>query len=128
MKSILRVCTFLALCSILFYATARAQNPASESFDILITGGHVIDGTGNPWYAADIGIRNGRIAAIGKLAGHVSATRTIDAQGLAVTPGFIDMLGQSETTLLVDPRAESKIRQGITSEITGEGGSIAPAK
>ena len=126
MKSILRVCTFLALCSILFYATARAQNPASESFDILITGGHVIDGTGNPWYAADIGIRNGRIAAIGKLAGHVSATRTIDAQGLAVTPGFIDMLGQSETTLLVDPRAESKIRQGITSEITGEGGSIAP--
>ncbi len=126
MKSISRVCAFLGFCSILIYAAASAQNPPVESFDILITGGHVIDGTGNPWYAADIGIRNGRIAAIGKLAGRAAAARTIDAQGLAVTPGFIDMLGQSETTLLVDPRAESKIRQGITSEITGEGGSIAP--
>ena len=126
MKSIWRVCAFLGLCSILIYAAASAQNPPVESFDILITGGHVIDGTGNPWYAADIGIRNGRIAAIGKLAGRAAAARTIDAQGLAVTPGFIDMLGQSETTLLVDPRAESKIRQGITSEITGEGSSVAP--
>ena len=126
MKSILRTCTFLGLCSILIYAAAHAQNPGGEALDLLITGGHVIDGTGNPWYAADIGIRGGRIAAIGQLAGRVPAARTIDAQGLAVTPGFIDMLGQSETTLLVDPRAESKIRQGITSEITGEGGSIAP--
>ena len=103
-----------------------AAAPADEPLDILIAGGHVVDGTGNPWYAADVGIRNGRIAAVGKLAGHAAAKRTIDAQGLIVAPGFIDMLGQSEVTLLVDGRAESKIRQGITSEVTGEGNSIAP--
>jgi N-acyl-D-amino-acid deacylase len=103
-----------------------AAMPAEEPLDILIADGHVVDGTGNPWYAADVGIRNGRIAAIGKLAGRTPAKRTIDAQGLIVAPGFIDMLGQSEVTLLVDGRAESKIRQGITSEITGEGNSIAP--
>ena len=103
---------------------------AAELYDIVISGGHVIDGTGNPWFLADVGIRNGRIAAIGDLCssalGDCPARRRIDATGLYVTPGFIDMLGQSEITVLVDNRAESKIRQGITSEITGEGESVAP--
>ncbi|HUJ41694.1 MAG TPA: D-aminoacylase [Candidatus Acidoferrales bacterium] len=103
---------------------------AAEPYDIVITGGRVIDGTGNPWFAADVGIRNGRIAAIGDLCsaamGDCPARRRIDAAGLYVTPGFIDMLGQSEITVLVDNGAESKIRQGITSEITGEGESVAP--
>ncbi len=101
-----------------------AQQPG-PSFDVIIRNGHIIDGTGSPWYRGDIGIRGGRIAAIGDLQ-HAVATRTIDARGLVVTPGFIDMLGQSEMTMLVDPRVPSKIFQGITTEITGEGESIAP--
>jgi N-acyl-D-amino-acid deacylase len=97
----------------------------SSSFDLVVTNGHIIDGTGSPWYSGDIGIRGGKIAAIGNL-GAVPRQRTIDAAGKVVAPGFIDMLGQSELTILVDPRLPSKIYQGITSEITGEGGSIAP--
>jgi N-acyl-D-amino-acid deacylase len=103
----------------------HAQRPAGQPFDIVILHGHIIDGTGSPWYAADVGIRNGRIAAIGDLAG-APAKRTIDATGMVVTPGFIDMLGQSELSILVDPRLPSKIYQGITTEITGEGDSVAP--
>jgi N-acyl-D-amino-acid deacylase len=98
---------------------------SAASYDLIIRNGHVIDGTGSPWYGADIAVKEGRIAAIGRL-GSASATRSIDAHGLIVAPGFIDMLGQSELTLLVDPRAPSKIFQGITSEITGEGNSVAP--
>jgi N-acyl-D-amino-acid deacylase len=101
-------------------AAARAQ-----SFDLIITNGHIIDGTGSPWYSGDIGIRDGRIAAIGNLA-NVPRKRTIDVHGQVVAPGFIDMLGQSEMTILVDPRLPSKIYQGITTEVTGEGGSAAP--
>jgi N-acyl-D-amino-acid deacylase len=97
----------------------------SAPFDIVIAHGRIIDGTGSPWYSGDIGIRGGRIAAIGNLTGS-ARTRTIDAHGQVVTPGFIDMLGQSELTILVDPRLPSKIYQGITTEITGEGESVAP--
>jgi N-acyl-D-amino-acid deacylase len=104
---------------------AQAAQSATADYDIIIRGGHILDGTGNPWYAADIGIRGGRIAAIGKLE-NVDAKREIDASGLTVAPGFIDMLGQSETSLLIDNRSLSKLSQGITTEITGEGGSIAP--
>ena len=101
-----------------------AQTPALP-LDLVITDGHIIDGTGSPWYSGDVGIRDGKIAAIGNLAA-VPRKRTIDAAGKVVAPGFIDMLGQSELTILVDPRLPSKIFQGITSEITGEGNSIAP--
>ena len=103
------------------YSPARA---ASE-YDLIIRNGHILDGTGNPWYAADVGIQGDRIAAIGDLH-EAHAKREIDAQGQIVSPGFIDMLGQSEFPLLVDNRSLSKLSQGITSEITGEGGSIAP--
>src|SRR5215475_239620 len=96
-----------------------------SGFDIVITNGHIIDGTGSPWYSGDIGIRDGKIAAIGNLA-EAKRNRTIDARGMVVAPGFIDMLGQSELTILVDPRLPSKIYQGITTEITGEGESAAP--
>ena len=98
---------------------------AAQSFDLVIINGHIIDGTGSPWYSGDVGIRNGRIAAIGNLS-ESARKKTIDAHGKAVAPGFIDMLGQSEATILVDPRLPSKIYQGITTEITGEGGSAAP--
>ena len=99
--------------------------PGAPSFDVVITNGHIIDGTGSPWYSGDIGILDGKIAAIGNLSDRRRA-RTIDAHGMVVAPGFIDMLGQSELTILVDPRLPSKIYQGITTEITGEGDSIAP--
>lgn len=108
-------------CLVACLAVAHAQ----QEFDVVITHGYIIDGTGSPWYEGDIGIREGKIAAIGKLAG-ATAKRTIDAQGKIVAPGFIDMLGQSELTMLVDPRVPSKIFQGITTEITGEGSSAGP--
>jgi len=94
-------------------------------FDLVITNGHIMDGTGSPWHSGDIGIRDGKVAAIGNLSA-ASRSRTIDAQGKVVAPGFIDMLGQSELTILVEPRLPSKIYQGITTEITGEGNSAAP--
>jgi dihydroorotase/N-acyl-D-amino-acid deacylase len=97
----------------------------AQSFDVLIRNGHIMDGTGSPWYAGDVGIRNGRIAALGRLP-QASAKTVIDAKGLLVTPGFIDMLGQSEMTILVEPHLPSKIFQGITTEITGEGNSAGP--
>ena len=97
----------------------------AQSFDLVITNGHIIDGTGSPWYSGDLGIRDGKIAAIGNLT-NTPRKRTIDAQGQVVAPGFIDMLGQSEMTILVDPRLPSKIYQGITTEVTGEGSSAAP--
>ncbi len=102
-----------------------SDTTAQAAFDLVIRNGRVIDGTGSPWYRADVGIRNGHIAAIGRLDA-ARAAKVIDAHGMVVAPGFIDMLGQSELTLLVDPRAPSKIYQGITTEITGEGESVAP--
>src|SRR4051794_22202183 len=97
---------------------------AQPTLDILIRNGRVVDGTGSPWYAGDIGIAGGRIAAIGKL--NIPAKSVIDASNLVVAPGFIDMLGQSEFNILVDNRAASKLLQGVTTEITGEGASIGP--
>lgn len=98
---------------------------AGGEYDLVIANGHIIDGTGSPWYVGDVAINAGRIAAMGNLS-HASRKRTIDAHGMIVAPGFIDMLGQSELTVLVDPRLPSKIFQGITTEITGEGNSVAP--
>jgi N-acyl-D-amino-acid deacylase len=106
-------------------AVTRSRGAEAERYDLVIAGGRVVDGTGAPWFRADVGIRGDRIAAMGDLSA-AAATRRIDAAGRMVAPGFIDMLGQSEYGLLVDPTAESKIRQGITTELTGEGGSAAP--
>ena len=110
---------------VLFLIASTLGHATDASFDIVIANGHIVDGTGYPWYSGDVGIRNGRIAAIGNLSA-TARKRTIDAKGRVVAPGFIDMLGQSETTILVDPRLPSKIYQGITTEVTGEGGSAAP--
>ncbi len=113
------------ICSLAFTAALAQQNTEAAGPDIVIHGGRIIDGAGNPWYVGDIAISDGRIVAIGKIPGGI-ARRVIEAKGLVVAPGFIDMLGQSETSLLIDNRSVSKLAQGITSEITGEGGSIAP--
>ena len=110
---------------LLFGVVPLDSQEQTGSFDIVITNGRIIDGTGSPWYSGDIGIRNGKIASVGNLS-TASRARTIDAHHMVVAPGFIDMLGQSEYTILVDPRLPSKIFQGITTEITGEGESVAP--
>jgi len=116
----------IAACAIaLLAAGAPRALSGTPVFDTVIEHGRVIDGTGTPWFQADVGIRAGRIAAIGSLA-RMSAGRRIEARGLVVAPGFIDMLGQSELTLLVNPHVPSKLFQGITTEITGEGESVAP--
>jgi N-acyl-D-amino-acid deacylase len=106
-------------------STSTSAAPAAGTYDMIIRNGHIIDGTGNPWYAADVAIQGARIAAIGNLS-EAHAKHELDAKGQIVSPGFIDMLGQSESALLLDNRSLSKLSQGITSEITGEGGSIAP--
>src|SRR5579864_2177216 len=79
----------------------------APQYDLIIRNGHIMDGTGSPWYAADLAVKDGRIAAVGDLK-DAQAKRVIDAKGMLVTPGFIDMLGQSEATILVDPRLPSK--------------------
>ncbi len=101
------------------------SEPAAARFDVVIANGRVVDGTGAPWFTADVGLRGGRIAALGDLRDAETVQR-VDAAGLVVAPGFIDLLGQSEFNVLVDNRVASKITQGITTEITGEGDSIAP--
>ena len=110
----------------LFLLVLMATSGLAQQYDVLIRNGRLIDGSGNPWIYADVGIVGDRVAFVGHAAPGVTARRTIDATGLIVAPGFIDMLGQSEFNLLVDKQAVSKITQGVTTEITGEGDSIAP--
>ena len=118
-------CACLLLFSVAEVFAQLTASSATAPYEIVIVNGRIIDGTGSPWYASQLGIRAGRIAAIGNLDA-APRLKTIDAQGMVVAPGFIDMLGQSELTMLVDPRLPSKIYQGITTEITGEGNSAAP--
>jgi dihydroorotase/N-acyl-D-amino-acid deacylase len=124
----LKTCAILAgifVIAGLFASENRVAGDAAKPLDTVIVNGRIIDGTGSPWYAGDVGIRDGRISAIGNLKGKPTR-KVIDAQGSVVAPGFIDMLGQSELTILVEPHLPSKIFQGITTEITGEGTSAAP--
>jgi dihydroorotase/N-acyl-D-amino-acid deacylase len=113
MKKLFAFGALLALPALALIGPAGAQ-----SDDFVLEGGRVVDGTGAPWFVADVAVRDGRVAAIGNLSGR-AARRRIDARGLVVAPGFIDLLGQSEYNVLVDGRAASKITQGITTEVTG---------
>ena len=115
----------LAAVLVLVAAGLAAIDAQSPAFDTIIANGRIVDGTGAPWFRGDVGIKSDRIAAIGDLASQ-SAEARIDATGLVVSPGFIDMLGQSEFNVLVDPRAASKVMMGVTTEVTGEGSAIAP--
>ncbi len=113
-----------------FLLTWISSSPAlsaapGRELDLVLANGRVVDGSGAPWFRADVGIRQDRIIAVGNLS-HLAAARRIDVQERMVAPGFIDLLGQSELYVLIDNRVESKIRQGITTEITGEGRSVAP--
>ena len=100
---------------------------SAQDLDLIIRGGRIVDGSGNPSFIGDIGIRQGKIAAMGPLAGKTAA-RTIDATGLTVAPGFIDIHNHSDNTIVQDGNAQSMIRQGVTSMIFGEGGSAAPSQ
>jgi N-acyl-D-aspartate/D-glutamate deacylase len=112
---------------LLFYATACSTTPPqAASFDILITNAHIVDGSGGAPITGSIAIAGGKIAGVGNVAG--TATRTIDAQGRAVAPGFIDLHSHSDMTLITDGNGQSKIRQGVTTEVIGESGSVAPRK
>jgi N-acyl-D-amino-acid deacylase len=116
---------FVASLATIVFATQLGGQAPAEEFDLLITGGQVLDGTGAPGKQADVGIRNGRIAAIASLSGR-PARRTIAARGLTVAPGFIDLHTHSEMPLLADGTAQSKVRQGVTLDIMGESTSVAP--
>src|SRR5215470_7504829 len=123
MKTYVAVAIVLAL-SLLSILSHAAQNVEAYD-DVIIMNGRIVDGSGNPWFFGDVAIRGDKIIKVGHL-GATRAVHRINAQGMMVAPGFIDMLGQSELNLLIDPRAESKVFQGITTEVTGEGGSVAP--
>ena len=107
--------------------SACARSAAQQPYDLVITGGSVLNGEGAPAVRADVGIRAGRIATIGDLAA-AAATRRIDASGLTVSPGFIDMHNHSDYTVLVEPKSESMIRQGVTTMVLGESRSAGPIK
>ena len=115
-----------AVIGLLFAAAAaqvvRGQAPA---YDVLIRGGRIVDGTGNPWFAGDVAIKGGRIVAVGNLTA-ATAARLIDASGRTVSPGFIDLHTHSDLTLLADGSAQSKVRQGVTLDVMGESTSVAP--
>src|SRR2546425_9732802 len=110
---------------ILASSPPHTSSTATAEYNIIIRNALVLDGSGSAAYNADVAIKGERIVKIGDLKNGVAA-RVIDAGGLIVAPGFIDMLGQSEANLLIDPRAMSKVMMGVTTEITGEGESIAP--
>ncbi|HEY9401543.1 MAG TPA: D-aminoacylase, partial [Pyrinomonadaceae bacterium] len=131
MKSLTAVAASLSLALILLLASTPVLSSAGASgiapeYDLVIVNGLVVDGTGRPAYPADVVISGDRIATIAYARRLPRGRRKIDASGLVVAPGFIDMLGQSEVNLLIDPRAMSKVMHGVTTEVTGEGGSIAP--
>src|SRR5947207_7213159 len=116
-KQLVASASRVALCLALFLPAIAplAAHAANARFDLVIAHGRIIDGTGSPWYSGDVGIRNGRIAAIGKLE-RESRVKTVDAHDRVVAPGFIDMLGQSELSIQVEPRLPSKIFQGVTTD------------
>ena len=115
----------LCLC-LLAAHTVSPLTAAEPSYDLLIRNGKIVDGSGNPWFFGDVAIRAGRIVAVGRVVG--TARREIDARGLIVAPGFIDMHSHSDYLLLEDGDAQSKIRQGVTTDVIGEGRAVAPNK
>jgi len=114
----------LAACAVLVLASP-AWSADEAPYDLVIRNGKIVDGTGNPWFVGDVAIRGDRIVAVGRIPA-AEAKREIDAKGLVVAPGFIDMHSHSDYVLLEDGNAQSKIRQGVTTEVLGEGNSAGP--
>jgi N-acyl-D-amino-acid deacylase len=123
------LCHFVAalLTAAITFPTSCALAQAADQpvYDIVIVHAHIVDGSGSPWYEGSVAFKDGKIAAVGRL-GEVAAKRTIDAKGLVVAPGFIDLHSHSDFALLADGKGESKIRQGVTTEIIGEAESAGP--
>ena len=113
------------ICAVLAAAAAQLVLGQAATYDVLIRGGRIVDGTGNPWYLGDVAIKAGRIAAVGHLPA-ATAARVIDASGRIVSPGFIDLHTHSDLTLFADGTAQSKVRQGVTLDVMGESTSVAP--
>lgn len=129
MRSSRRLAAIVAL-MLIFPTVSPSAEPERNAgpWDVIIRGGRIVDGTGNPWFEGDVAIRGDRIAAVGKLAASATAGKVIDARGLVVAPGFIDIHSHSDRTLFQDGEAPSKIRQGVTTEVLGEDSSAGPAK
>src|SRR5688572_9109125 len=119
-----RVLFVLEAIALAVLLTAHAAEAQEAKFDLVIRNGRIVDGTGNPWFYGDVAVKGDRITQIGRIDG--SAKREIDARGLVVAPGFIDMHSHSDRLLLEDGHAQSKIRQGVTTEVLGEGNSAGP--
>jgi N-acyl-D-amino-acid deacylase len=113
----------LAMTVVLLFASCATQKPM---LDLKITNARIVDGTGAPWFRGDVGVRGDTIVAVGDLS-NAAASSTIDAHDQSLSPGFIDLLGQSQTAVLTDPHLEAKVRQGVTTEVTGEGFSPGPS-
>ena len=114
----------LAVAGTVLCVLSSPAYPQEHDYTLIIRGGKIVDGTGNPWFAGDVAVRGDRIAALGDLKG--TASRELDARGLVIAPGFIDIHSHSDWTLFEDGDAQSKIRQGVTTEILGEGNSAGP--
>jgi len=123
MKS--RFQSWLLFCALVLLGVTWVD-AAGPDYDLIIRGGKIVDGSGNPWFYSDVAVKGDRIVALGRVAG--DAKRVIDAAGLVVSPGFIDMHSHSDWTLLEDGNAQSKIRQGVTTEVIGESSSAGPFK
>src|SRR5262249_4200779 len=108
-----------------FAAASPVFSAAEPAYDLVIRNGRVVDGTGSPWFCGDVAVRGDRLVGVGRVA-EVEARRTIDALGRAVSLGFLDIRSHYEFLLLEDGHADGKIRQGVTTEILGEGGSAGP--
>src|SRR5690349_17986478 len=119
--SLLRVCLIVWA-----WSSAGIAGAAEPAYDLVIRQGRIIDGTGNPWFEGDMAVRGDRIVAVGRVEG--LGRRELVARGRVVAPGFIDIHSHSDWLLLEDGGAPSKIRQGVTTEVLGEGGSAGPAK
>src|SRR5437899_5619328 len=120
------VALIVAFSALFLVAITAKPSPADDApYDIVIRGGKIVDGTGNPWYHGDLAVRADKIVALGKVP-NLPAKREIQARGLVVAPGFIDMHSHSDYVLLEDGSAQSKIRQGVTTEVLGEGTSPGP--
>ncbi|HKO60644.1 MAG TPA: D-aminoacylase [Pyrinomonadaceae bacterium] len=122
---LIRISLSVTIAGMLLFSSLPNAATQQAEYDLLIQNGTVVDGSGRAGFRADLAIKGDRIERMGKLTG-ATAKRVIDATGKVVAPGFIDLLGQSESFLLIDPRAMSKVMQGVTTEVTGEGESIAP--
>ena len=120
--------SYAAAASAAAYGCEAGEQATSDTHDLVLKNGRILDGAGNPWFKADIGLKDGRISKIGRV-DETKADRVIDVDGLFVSPGFIDVHSHSDTSMFVDPWMESKIRQGITTEVNGNcGGSPVPRR